>query len=101
MGQQLRDIAIAGGGQAGEHVEQPGMGFMPIGFGGGEQAHDRGGTAAGRFRADEEPVLAPERDGPDRVLDPVVVDRIAPVIEVARQCAPALEAVVDGFGQTR
>ena len=51
---------------------------MPIGLGGGEQAHDRGGTAAGRFRADEEPVLAPERDRPDRVLDPVVVDRIAP-----------------------
>lgn len=58
MGQQLSDIAVERGRQAGEHVEQPGMGFMAIGLGGGEQAHDRGGTAPGRFRADEEPVLA-------------------------------------------
>ena len=53
MRQQLPDIAVERGGQAGEHIEQPGMRFMAIGLGGGEQTHDRGGTAAGRFRADE------------------------------------------------
>lgn len=98
--EQSADVAIERGRQSGERGAQPGLGFMAIGLGSREQARDLGGTTPGRFRAREDPVLAPERDRPDRILDPVVVDLVMPVIEVARQCAPTLEAVVDGFGQT-
>jgi hypothetical protein len=46
-----------------------------VGFGGGQQAHDRGGAFAGAGGADEQPVLAAECDLPDGVFYRVVDDR--------------------------
>ena len=63
--------------------------------GGSEQAHDDGGARAGPFAAGKQPVLATQRDGPDRVLDRVIVDRVPSIIEIAHQCRPALERILD------
>jgi len=71
---------------------------MAIEFGGLDQAHDRGGALAGAQAAGEQPVLPAERNRPDLVFDPVVVDRDLSVRQVARQRDPAFQAVVDGFG---
>ena len=49
----LADLGIARRRQPGEYIEQPGMRIVAIGFGGGEQAHHRGGASSGRFRAHE------------------------------------------------
>lgn len=43
------------------------MGLEAVGFGGGEKAHDGGGTLAGGVGAGEQPVLAPDGVGPDGV----------------------------------
>lgn len=72
------------------------MGFVAVGFGGGEQAHDRGGPMAGRFGTGEQPVFSAQGDWPDCVLDRVVVDRIMSVLENARQRWPTPQGVVDG-----
>ncbi len=63
-----------------------------------DQAHDRSGTLAGAQRASEQPILAPQRDGPDAVLHPVVVDGKRAVFKESRERDPALEAVVNGSG---
>ena len=55
---------------------------MPVGFGGGQQAHDRRGALAGRFGAGKKPIFAAQGDRPDRVLDRVVVDREGAVIGI-------------------
>jgi len=44
--------------------------------------------------ASEQPVVAANGDGPDRVLDPIVVYGPLPVIGEADECCPTLEAVV-------
>lgn len=41
---------------------------MPVELGRVDQAHDRGGALVGAQAAGEQPVLPPERDGPDAVL---------------------------------
>jgi len=66
-----------------------------------DEAHHRRSPLARAQAAGEEPVLPPQRDGSDAVLHPVVVDGQVSVIEVAGQCRPALEAVVDGPGGGR
>jgi len=66
MGQQLRDIAIAGGGQAGEHVEQPGMGSCPLAL----AVASRLMIVAARRPADSEPTKS-------QFLRPSATGRIA------------------------
>ena len=63
-----------------------------------DQAHRRRGALPTSQRCHEQPVRASERNGPDPVLDPVVVDGHSPVLEEARKRCPAVQAGVDGFG---
>src|SRR6185437_9726351 len=97
--QQRIDVAVFGGGQAGERAGEPGMGFEAVGLGGGEQAHDGSGALTSRFGTGEVPVLAADGDGPDGVLDGVVVDGVAAIGEDARERAPAFERVAHGTSQ--
>ena len=60
-----------------------------------DQAHDDGGTLSSTERSGKEPVRAPEGDGSDPVLEPVVVDRQIAIVQVTRQRCPAAQAVVD------
>ena len=45
------------------------------------------------------PVFAADGDGPDGVLDGVVVDRVTAIVKHARQRMPAFERIADGTGQ--
>ena len=101
MRQQLGKAAVWLAGQACEDVLQIGEGLVAIEACGLDETHDRCGTLAGTKRAGKQPVLATERDRPDLVLYPVVVDGHAPVIDVVRERGPALEAVIDGAGARR
>ena len=74
---------------------------MPIEPGALNQAHDRSRTLARPQRASEQPVFSTNRDGPDLVLRPVVVDWQLSVIQETRERAPALEAVIERSGRGR
>ena len=55
---------------------------MTVELGRLDQTHDRGGPLARRFGTGEQPVLAPQRDGPDRVLDRIIIDRVGAIVEI-------------------
>jgi len=46
-------------------------------------------------------IIPPNGDGPDLILDMVVIDRQMPVIHKAGERTPALEAVIDRSGRGR
>ena len=62
-------------------------------------------TVAARWPALKESAnnqfFSSNRNGSDLVLRQVVVYRPLPITQEARECAPALEAVVHGFGRGR
>ena len=58
---------------------------MPVEFGCVQQVHDRRSPLARAETAGEQPILSPQRDRPDQVLDPVVVDAQVAVVDVARE----------------
>ena len=101
MRQQLPNPAVGLRWQPFEHVLQVREGFVAVQARGLNQAHDRSRAFARAQASGEQPVLAPERNGPDLVLDPVVADGHAAVVDVVRERSPALEAVVDGAGDAR
>lgn len=84
-----------------EHIAQVGVRIDAVHLRRADQAHDRRGALAGAQTAGEQPVVAPERDRPDPVLDPVVVGRQVAIAEVARERRPALQAVIDRSGGGR
>lgn len=88
-------------GQAGQHILEVVEGFVATEFGRLHQAHDGGSSLASAQTAGKQPVLAAKCDGPDAVLDPVVVDRHLVIGEVMRERHPTFQAVVDGLGGGR
>ena len=95
MWQQILNAVGALHGQACHHIAQVGIRVMPVHARRLDQTHDGGGALARAQAASEEPVLAAERDRPDTILDPVVVDWDLPVVEVTDERRPTLEAIVD------
>src|SRR5690606_22787706 len=90
----------AGRRQAFEDVAQPGIGLLPVGLGGFDQAVD---LRAGRRTLGcvaEQPVLAPDDERADGVLGAVVVDRQLPALDVAHQFAPVAGQVVHRLAQS-
>src|SRR5690606_41048768 len=78
-------LDAAGRRQAFEDVAQPGIGLLPVGLGGFDQAVDlRAGRRTFGYVA-EQPVLAPDDERADGVLGAVVVDRQLPALDVAHQ----------------
>ena len=71
------------------------MRILSVGLRRGQQTHDRSRTSARGIGGGEQPVLPADRDGPNGVLDRVVIDRESANVEVVRECGPALEGVVD------
>ncbi len=65
------------------------------------QAHDGRSPLTSAQAAGEQPVLSAERDRSDLVLHPVVVGGQIRVVDVARECQPALQALVDGLSGRR
>lgn len=74
MRQQLLNPAIRMRGQARENIFQIGVGIMPVHLRRLDQTHHGSRTPARPQGAGEQPVLATQGDGPDLVLDPVVID---------------------------
>lgn len=101
MRQQFVNAAGRLRGQALEDVAQIGVGIVAIEPRRVHKAHDGRSPLAGTQAAGEQPVIAPDGDRPDLVLDPVVVDRQFTVVDVARQRRPAVQAVADGLGSGR
>jgi len=101
MRQQFPHAAVRLSRQTLEHILQVREGLVAIEPRGLDQAHDGGGALPRAQAVGEQPVLAPQRNWPVLVLDPVVVDGEAPVVDVVRKRDPALEAVVDGAGDAR
>ena len=99
MGQQIFDLAVALRGQPIQDILEIGVGVEPVEAGRLDQAHDGGGPLAGPLGAGKEPVAATQGDGPDQVLDVVVVHRQRRIVEEAGQRGPALEAVVECLGR--
>ena len=81
-----------------QYIARVGIRIKSVERGRLNEAHHRRSPFARAQAAGEEPVLPPQRNGPDAVLHPLVVDGQVFVIEVAGQCRPALGAVVDGPG---
>ena len=96
MRQEFSDQMVFVRGQALQHILEVGVRVVPVESGALNQAHDCSRTLACPQRACEQPVFLSNRNGPDLVFCPVVVDRQLPIIQKARECAPAFEAVVDG-----
>ena len=98
MGQQFANVTGFVRRQSPQHIAQVGTGIDPVELGRLDQAHDGGRALACQQRARKQPVLAPDRDGPHLVLDPIVVDGQPAVVDEARERLPALEAVVQRLG---
>ncbi len=106
MRQQLPDLAVGLGRQSFEHILQVPEGLVAVEPRGLDQAHD-GSRALARPQAPrEEPVLAPERNRPDLVLDPVrVVSENGKNRTLSRSSAPrckqpARRRAVDDAGES-
>lgn len=87
--------------QALEHIAHAGVGIKPINPGRVDQAHYRCGALAGSERSGEQPVRSPQRDRPDLVLHPVVVDVQFANVDEACERRPSVQALVDGLGGGR
>ncbi len=86
------------GGDAGEHVRQPGLSVYVVKIGGDDQVvHGRSPLAAA-IRPAEEPRLSAERYAPERPFGGVVREADAPVIKESGERRPALEHVIHGLG---
>lgn len=94
MRQQLLNPAGPMRGQAREHILQVGIRVVPVHARRLHQAHHHRRPLARTQVPGEQPVVSPNRNRPDLVLDPVVVHGQLPVINEARQRSPTPQAVV-------
>ena len=101
MRQQFANPAGAMRGQAGEHIAQVGVRVVPVHARRLHQAHHGCCPLARAQAAGKQPVVPANGNGPDLVLDPVVVHGQLPVIDEARQRSPAAQAVIERFGRCR
>lgn len=80
-------------------MAQPRIGLLAVGFSRLDQTVKwiAGHRAFGRVA--EQPILAPDNEGPDRTLCRIVVDRQVTGFGVAHQLDPVAGQVADGFAQ--
>ena len=74
-------------------------GVEAVEFGGGEEAVEMPGVLGGFFGAGKQIVFAAQGNGADLILDQVVVDLYAAIVEVAFEVFEALERVGNGFAK--
>ena len=81
-----------------KHAFEPFGGVNPVQFGGSKEGLNDGGTPAGAFRPNVQPVFLAYGDGTDITLDRVIIDGEVATVGEARQGNPTLETVVDRQG---
>src|SRR3984885_5778259 len=84
-------------GHALQDVAEPDKGFDVVELCGGDEGADGCPSNAATVRAREQMVLAPERDGRDGALDPIVVDFDGASIGVSGEGRPARERITNGL----
>ena len=95
--QQDAEVVLVGhGGQALQNIGEPGFGVVTVALGAFEHGVDDGGTLAGGFTADKQPVLFSNGSGADAVFGQIVVDFNLAAIHVKQQAIPQRQRVVDG-----
>ena len=88
-------------GDALEHVPQVQVRIDAVQTTGADQAVQARCRLPARIRAGEEVVATPEHERTDRALGGVIVDLDAAVLDVARECRPARQRVLDRPGERR
>lgn len=96
--QQLVDAAVGVAGKPFEHVTQVAHGSCPLSLADCTRLMTIAARWPGQLAAAEEPCAAPHCPWFYLALEEVVIDRNGPVLEVARQRSPAVQAVVDRAG---
>lgn len=99
MRQQFLDPAVRVRRQARENIFQIGVRIVPIELGRLDQAHHGGSALARTQGSGEQPVFSSKGHRPDLLLDVVVVNGHAAIVQVACERSPAFQAVVQGFGR--
>lgn len=94
MRQQFFNPAGLVRGQPSEHILEIGVRVMPIHARWLDQAHDGSRAFARTQTAGKQPVIPADSDGPDLVLNPIVINRQLPVIGKADECCPTLDAAI-------
>ena len=90
MWQQFFDLAVLVRRQTNQHIFQAGIGIMPVELGALNQTHHRSRALPCPQGAREQPIAAPDGNGSNLVLDPIVVDWQSAVIQKLRERTPAL-----------
>ena len=101
MRQQLRGISHPLSWQARKNVLQVSIWIMPIHARRLDQTHDRSCPLAAAKRPGEQPVRASKRPWPYLIFDRVIIYGHSAVLDISSQCHPALEAVIQSFGDCR
>ena len=101
MRQQLFHPAGPVRGQPGQYILEVGLGVVPIHARRLHQAHHGRRPLARAQAAREQPIGSANGNWPDLVFDPIVVHGQLPIIDEARQCSPAPEAVIQCSGSRR
>ena len=78
-------------------MAQPRIGLLAVCFSRLDQAIKLSADHCTFGRVAEQPILAPDHEGPDRALGRIVVDRQVIGFGVAQQLAPVAGQVADGF----
>lgn len=93
--QEFSNVGGFVGWQSSKYVFQVDVGIMAVEFSRLQKAHDCGRTLAGAQRTREQPVRSSKSDRPYLPFDMVVIDGHGWILNVADECRPAFEAVVD------
>jgi len=101
MRQEFSDTSSRVRGQPLQDIAEVSVRVMPVELCRVHQAHDGCCPLARAQASREQPVVAPERDRPDLVFHPIVVNGQVSVVDVARQRCPSVQAVVDRLGRCR
>ena len=106
MRQEVGDQMVFVCGQTLQHIFQIFVRVMPVELGALNQTyHSRCPLPAARCPVRSKPannqLPRPNGNRPNLVLNPVVVDRQAPVVNKPAQCHPTFQAVVQRFGSGR
>ena len=97
VGEQVIELVVWVGADAGEQVAEVGEGFDVLALAGCDQAGQDGPGSSAVVAAVEEPVVAAHHDVAEAALGAVIVDLQIPVFAVAHQRIPVLPGIVDGI----
>src|SRR5438034_9996200 len=86
-------------GHALQDVPEIGEGLHVVELCRGDEGANGGPSLSATIRAGEQMVLAPERDGPDRAFDGIVVELDTAVVQEMTEGRPAGKGVTDRVGE--